>query len=219
MNEENPAPLDVTPVRASRRRAILALVGVACLGLGAWLIVSWWNARVPDPSSADPDRLIAFIMSDRFNELSDAERRAFAEQMVKRYADMDDAQRKLAEEQAKQFAKDNPDQAREQTIKFWKDYVVSEAESYVEVPPDQRRAYLETKMAGWRMMFGERPGQDRPAGERREREDQEWAERLGPENQAKATKFFQDEVLPRTSARDRALATLMMRDLGKMMRE
>lgn len=219
MTDDSPAPLEVTPVRTGRRRFITGVIGLVCLGLGAWLIVSWFNARVPDPSTATAERLIAFIMSDRFNELSDAERRAFAEQMVKRYGDMDDDQRKLAEDQAKQFAKDNPDQAREQTIKFWKDYVVSEAESYVAVPPDQRRSYLETKMAGWKLMFGERPGQDRPAGERREREDREWAERLGPENQAKANKFLQDEVLPRTSAKDRALATLMMRDLGKMMRE
>jgi hypothetical protein len=221
MTETTAPSLDIAPVRRGRARLIRAAVGLACLGLGSWLIISYVSSRVPDPSSADPDQLIGFIMSEGFNELSDAERRAYAEQMVQRYAEMDDEQRKLAEAEMAAFAEQNPDQVREQTIRFWKDYAVREAEQYVEVPPEERRAYLEAKVAGWRMIFGG-DDSDRSPSERRERQargDQRLAERLGPENQQKAAAFFQDEVLPRTSARDRALTTIMIRDIGQMMRE
>ena len=213
------ASLRVAPVCRGRRRVLLGLVGVICLALGATLIVRHIQARVPDPSTADPSQLIGFLMSERFNELTDAERRAFAEAMVRRYAEMTDEQRKLAEAEMKAFNKENPELVREQTIRFWKDYAVSEAEQYVEVPPDQREAYLEAKVAGWRMVFGWGDEDKNRQKRRQDREDQDWEERLSPENQQKAAEFYTNQVLPRTSARDRALTAVMMRDLGRMMRQ
>lgn len=199
------------------RRVVPIVMAVACFGFGGWMIYRHVFLDVPDPRHADADRLVSFVMSDRFRELSAEDRRAFSEALVDRYATMDAEQRDRVEDRVNAFRKENPDRVREQMIVFWKDYVVSEAERYLEVPPAEREAHLEERLAWLENQFGDGDSDRRRGDNARERRER-WDEMLTPERQARVTGFFRDEVWPRTSAKDRAMVSVFMSDAAKAMR-
>lgn len=61
-----------------RRRAVVSVVGtvaLACAGVAAWV---WWPARAP-AVDAPVGEVVAFMASDRFNELPEDRQRAYME--------------------------------------------------------------------------------------------------------------------------------------------
>ncbi len=191
-------------------------VAAGCLLVGILLIVGFVGSVPPDPVRDDAEGVIAYLLDDDFHELPIARRRAYVEALVQRYGEMDEAQRRRVDEQVRRVREDDPDRMRDQMVRIWKDYVVSEGRRYLEVPPEQRRDWLERRVAVWkRMMPGGRgrrddDRKDRGGGEGRGRPMDEV---LTPERQRKVLSFFQDEVMPHTSAADRAVVTLLARDV------
>jgi len=206
--------------RRPLRTWICLLIALPCLTGGAYLIYDYRAAIPPNVATASPDELIAFMLSDYFNRLSPAEQKEFTEAAMLRYAKMTDEQREIVEARIKKLRDENPEALREQSMRVWKQFVVSEAEQYVELPPDERGAWLDGRIAMWQAMG--RSGDGRPGNEtdeqrqrRREREN----EPISAEKQAKVVNFFQKQVLPRTTARERALVMTLIKDAAPKMRD
>lgn len=184
-------------------------VGAAlALTLGGWLIAGHLASIPPDPANDDPQAVVAYFLGPHFDTLSEAERRAYIQAMIGRYASMDPDQRERVREAVRQRRRGNGDELRERMIGMWRDFAVNEARQYVELPPAERGAWLEQRMSMWRMLGGD-PERARARGDRGRAE----GERLTPERQRRVVGFFQEQVLPRTSGRERALVMLLMRDI------
>lgn len=195
------------------RWAVGGVVAVVGLAVGGWLIADHIASIPPDPASDEPEAVVGYFLSRHFDNLSEAERRAYTQAMIRRYASMDSAQRHLAEQEMRRRRPNDGEQMRERMIGMWRDFVVNEARLYVELPPEQRGPWLEQRMNMWRMLGGD-PQRSRASGGR-----DGGAEALTPERQRQVVGFFQNQVLPRTTARDRALVTVMMRDIIREHRE
>ncbi len=100
---------------------------------------------------------------------------------------------------------------------------MSEARNYLQIHPDEREAWMQQRMAAWQMMGAPmgggsprgRGGESRPRDPQRERA----AMQLTPERQERAVKFFQEEILTRSSAEERAVVALMFHDAARQFRE
>lgn len=187
------------------RTVIYLVIMLTCSGVGGYLIYDHYAAIPPDLATASPDELVAFMLSKYFNRLSPDEQRKFTEAAMKRYASMTDAQRDVVDARIKQMKKDNPEQLRDQAMRVWKQFVVGEAETFVNLPPNKRDAWLDDRIAVWTAMGANGKG---PRGEsdkkRKEREEREKAP-MSVEKQEQVIGFFQKEIFPKTTARERAL--------------
>lgn len=190
-------------------------VAVLCLAIGGWLIAGYIASIPPDPANDDPERVIAYFMSDHFDNLSEAERQAYIRAMLEQYAAMDAEQRELVSDALRDHRDSDSSQVRERMIEMWRDYAVSEAQQYVELPADERREWLNRRMGMWQMMAGGDSDRMRGGGGNRDRE-RERDMALTEERQERAMEFFRDEVLTRSTGRDRAVLMVMMEDLRGM---
>jgi len=189
-------------------------VAVVMIAVGAWLIVDYIASIPPDPQQDEAGRVVNYFFSDHFDGLTDQEQQAYIESMVRRYGSMDEQQRQAVEGAVKARKDADPESMRERMIQMWKGYVVSEAERYVAIPPPQRSAWLEQRIKGWQSMFGGSQNDGRDRGHGRDRMN----EPLTPQRQQEIISFMQNEVMPRTSARDRALVSVLVRDIVKQTR-
>lgn len=209
------------------RLAAAAAAGVLCLSTGGWLIAGYIAAIPPDPANDDPQRVLAYFMGRHFDNLSEAERQAYLRAMMARWGSLDEEQRRLLQQQMRAQRQDDRAAFRERMAGVARDFIVSEARQYVELTPEQREQWLQGRFAMWQMMArtpmgtGGRGG-DRDAGGRGGggggAGDAPQPE-LTAERQERVIGFFQGEILPRTSARDRAMVTVLMRDAGQAMRQ
>jgi len=205
----------------SRKTLICLLIALPCLGVGGWLIVDYRQSIPPDLATAEPADLTAFMLSSHFNDLSLEQRKKYIEMAMKRYATMTEAQRKVVDEMVGKMRKDNPEQLREQAMKIWKGFVVVEAEQYVHLPLEKRKEWIKAKANQWKGMMGNGPGGKQADAERQRRREQREKQNRGPltpERQAKIVGFFQTEVYPRSTARERALIMTLMKDAAPLMR-
>ncbi|QNN24459.1 DUF3106 domain-containing protein [Planctomycetales bacterium ZRK34] len=202
----------------NRKTVISLLIAITCLSVGGYLIYDHRASIPPDLTSASPDELIAFMLSDYFNRLSPEDQRRYTEAAMKRYATMTDEQRELVEARIKTMREDNPEQLREQAMRVWKQFVVNEAEQYVQLPPEQRGAWLDGRIAMWKAMGANGRGPKGESEERRREREKRQNEPISIDKQEKVITFFQDEVFPRTSARERALVLTLIRDAAPKMR-
>ncbi|MBI1368943.1 MAG: hypothetical protein GC162_09855 [Planctomycetes bacterium] len=200
------------------KTALYLLIILSCTAGGVYLIHDYFAAQPPDLNTASPDELIAFMLSPYFNRLSPEDQRYYTEQAMKRYAKMDDDQRKIVEDRIAQMKKDHPEELRDQAMRVWKQFVVSEAEQYVQLPPDQRAAWLDGRIAVWKAMGA---GDEKRNGETDEQRKKREEERKAPFDAAKQQKviqFFQTDVLPKTTARERALVMALAKDAVRKMK-
>ena len=200
------------------RRLLIAIGAAAALTLGVTLLVVHFASIAPDPDEADAGELIDYVVSERFNELPVDQRQAYIEAIARRYASMDESERQRIDDLVKRKHDEDADDFREQTMKLWKDMIVSAAESYVQLPPDEREVWLRGKMKYWEMLaktFGDGPDSDR-AKERRQRQRERREEPLTAERQEKVVTFFKDQIMPQTTAKERALVMTVIRDAAKI---
>jgi hypothetical protein len=202
----------------NRKTIIGLLIAAVCLTSGVYLIHDHQAAVPPDTATASPDELVAFMLSDYFNRLSPDEQRRFTEAAMKRYASMTDPQREAVEARIKEMRENNPEQLREQATRVWKQFIVHEAEQYVQLPPAERKAWLDGRIAVWKAMGANGRGPSGEVKERREQREKYDEQPLSPQKQEKVIGFFQTEVFPRTSARERALVLTLMKDAAPKMR-
>jgi len=210
------------------RRTILLVASVICLGVGGYLIYEHRASIPPDPETAPPEQMIAFIHSPYFTKLPAEEQKEYLEAMLERYASLSKADRQMVDEKLAQIHRESPEQARDAARDAMVNLFVYEAQQYVQIPPEKRDKYLRAKIATWEAMFknGPRPrgrdGTELTEAERQERRRKHEEERDGPitpEMQTKMISFFQTQVWPHTSAKDRAYMMAMMKDLAPIARE
>ena len=200
----------------SRRGVIGLIAAVVCLALGLYLIIDHRASVPPDTDTAEPAELVPYMLSDHFNSLSDAQQRRFTEESMRRYALMDEQQRAAVDARVGQLRQDDPDALREQAMRIWKGYVVAEAEQYVKLPPEHRERWLNGRIAVWKLMGSDGRG---PRDEQSRRRQKENEGPLTAERQGRIVKFFQTEVFPRSTSRERALVMTLARDAGARMRQ
>lgn len=192
-------------------KIVACVAAVTMTAAGAWLIVDHLASIPPEPRQDDPGDVVDYFFSSHFDGLNEQQQRAYIEAMVLRYGSMDERQRQAVEDAVKARRQADPESMRERMIQMWKGYVVAEAERYVAVPPQHRAAWIEQRLLLWRSMFGDRDDNERRRDRDRDRMDQP----LTPQRQQEIIGFMQNEVMPRTTARDRALVSLMARDVMK----
>ena len=186
------------------------------LSLGVYLILDHRASIPPDTNTADPAELITYMLSHHFNDLPAAEQRRFTEEAMKRYVTLDEAQRKVVDERLGKLGEDDPEALREQAMRVWKGYVVAEAEQYVQIPPEHRQRWLAGRITIWKLMGGDGKG---PRDEQARQRQKENEGPLTAERQGKIVEYFQTQVFPRSTARERALVMTLARDAGAKMRE
>lgn len=194
--------------------ALMLVLGLGSLTGGIWLIVDHRRSIPPDTASDDPADLIEFMLSKYFNRLSTAQQKQYSEQAMRRYASMTADQRKLIDQRVAELRKKDPEALKQQSIRVWKQFAVSEAEQYLNQPLDKRAAWLDARVKVWKAMMPE------PTPEQRERRKKEQAEREQPfsaEVQQKMVGFFQETVWPNVSSKERAMVTILFRDAGPKM--
>ena len=189
-------------------------MAIVMIAIGSWLIADYIASIPPDPHQDDAGRVVNYFFSSHFAGRTDQQQKAYIESMVQRYGSMDEQQRQVVEDAVKARKDADPETMQERMIQMWKDYVVSEAERYVAIPPPQRSAWLEQRISGWQSMFGGSQNDGRDRDQRRDRMN----EPLTQQRQQEIIGFMQNEVMPRTSARDRALVSLLARDVVKQVR-
>jgi hypothetical protein len=203
------------------RRLIYLLIILAGLGGGGYLILDYRNSQPPDPVNDDPAQVVSFLLSPYFNRLGPDAQRRYTEAAMKRYVTMDDDQRTAVDAHLGKMRQTDGPAMRDQAMKVWKNFVVAEAQEYVQLPPDQRPDWLKSKIIQWKAMQptrppgapGTGPPGDNRSKERREREEGP----LTPERQEKVVRFFQAEVMPRSTARERALVMSLAKDAAPLM--
>jgi hypothetical protein len=199
------------------KTAFYLLIIVGGLGYGSFRIWDFYASLAPDTATSEPADLVAFMLSDRFAKLSPEEQKRFIEESMKRYATMTDAQRAAIDSLIAERNKKDPKAMGEQMGRMWKNIVVTSAEDYVKIPPGpEREKWIDKEAARWKAMMPRDDGQRR-RGETEEKRKQREEEEKGPmtqERQAKVLGFFQKEVYPRTTARERALVLTLIKDMA-----
>ncbi|MEX2671934.1 MAG: hypothetical protein WD294_07490 [Phycisphaeraceae bacterium] len=193
-----------------RKTGIMLLITLLALGAGVYLILDYRATIPPDPANDDPETVIAFLLSDYHDRLSPTEQQRYVEQMLERYRTMDEKQRERVDAAVAAQREADGERLQNRMVEMWKTYVVSEAEQYVQLELHERQAWLQGRMAVWRAMGGGPPRGDRDRGSRNV------ADELTDERQREVLGFFQKEILPRSTARERALVSIMARDVMEM---
>lgn len=199
----------------SRRRSLIhgkwrwlaAIAGIFGIVAGAYLVKDYLDSIPPDAKNANIDQVIDFTMRDDFNRMPARQRHIFSQQLLNRFADMTDQQRALAQQRISEHRKQDKDHWQQQTITFWRDFLVNEAQQYLKVPPQQREAYLRNRMGMLRLLGGN-------ATRHSQRAQPHSA--VTRNQQARSHQFYVETVLPHTSAKDRALLVIMLQDLRKL---
>ncbi|MFA9479563.1 hypothetical protein ACERK3_14835 [Phycisphaerales bacterium AB-hyl4] len=195
------------------RYTLGSAVAVVCLTVGGWLIADYIASIPPDPANDDAAVVIDFFFSDHFERMSSVDRRAYTDALLARYQSMDRDQRgRLAETFSEQRDADR-DRSRERMIELARNFMLREAETYADLPPEARAEWLEGRMGMWRMMGMDGDRRGGGGGGNRDRDREESRPEMTAERQVRTIAFFQDEVLPRSTARERALITTLMRDV------
>lgn len=194
-----------------RWRWLAATGGVLGIVAGVWLVVDYVQSIPPDPRTTEMDGLVDYVMRDDFNQLPENQRRKYTQQMVERFYEMTPQQRARIEDRVKAYRRENPKQMREQRIRFWKDFIVNEGQQYIQLPTEQRQAYLQQKLNTWETFLGGRKAIAKAA-----RRHKPWPLARTTEEHRKAHDFYLKEVLSRTTATDRAVLVVMIRDINEI---
>lgn len=197
----------------SLKTFIYTLVIIGGLGGGGWLIYDYRMSIPPDLDAATPAQLVDYTLTRHFDKMSEYERQKFIEETMTRYAAMTDAEREQVESVVAKMREENPDQLKNQMMKFYKGFFIGEARSYVQLPPDERAAWLDARMGMWMAIANQRNPEQRAKeeAERRKREEENEGP-LTPERQQKIVNFFKKEILPNSTAEERALFVVLMKD-------
>lgn len=188
------------------RRACGGTAAVLGLVLGGWLIVGYWASIPPDAEHDEAEVVLDYYFSDHFERLSQRDQAAYRAALMERYERMDAEQRERAAAVFERRREEDREQARERMIEFGRDFVVREAELYVQVPVEERGEWIEQRLGMWRMLRGDGAEDQGREMEEAQRERSE----VTAERQARQMAAFTREVLPRTDARQRAKALVLM---------
>ncbi|WP_432799309.1 hypothetical protein [Poriferisphaera sp. WC338] len=203
-----------TKQRSRRKTIVLLVLAALMLSYGSYLIHDHYAAIPPDPLTANNDDILGFLVSKHFANLPQSERQKYILAMAKRYYELSPEQREVAEQYFHKMNENNPDQMKERMIMVWKDFAVREASLYTQLPEEQRMPWLKKRIQFWRSMGGLKAA---PGPLERDKRRKQLNDPLTPEKQVKIVSFFQKEVMPRTSARDRAIVTIMAKDAVKLL--
>lgn len=197
----------------SLKTLIYFVVIIGGLGGGGWMIYDYRASIPPDLDSATPAQLVDYTLTRHFDKMSEFDRQKFIEETMGRYAAMTDAEREQVEAVVAKMREDNPDQLKNQMMKFYKGFFIGEARSYVELPPAERAAWLDARMGMWLAIANQRNPEQREKEEaERKRREKEGEGPLTPERQQKIFNFFKKEILPNSTAEERALFVVLMKD-------
>jgi len=132
-----------------RRARAVALIGVPAAlvvgGVGLWL----WLRPVPQPDflTDDLDSLFNYTMlTDEFNRLSVQERLGLIQQLVERLKGMDAGESAMMAAFAAGIAGAAREQIMENASRLMIDMMDQYAAQYVELPPEERAAFIDAKV-------------------------------------------------------------------------
>lgn len=209
--------------------ALGVLLTIAILLLGWWWFVVKWQ---PPPSIFDSpvEDVLGYLSMDDFSQLPLKERIAFLVEFSDRFRGM--SQQDSAAMAAFLAGLSGPvrEQATENARLLAKDILAEGAATYLDLPADERAAYMDEWLAEW-MRLGERVTR----GEERDQTDEDRVGRLKERAQADSTRerdadrirpltatgavrfmdFWAREVETSASPREQGQIVLFMRDLRK----
>ena len=198
----------------SLKSLVYLVVIVGGLGGGGWMIYDYRMSIPPDLDAATPAELVDYTLSRHFDKMSPHERQKVIEETMSRYAAMSDAEREQVEAVVKKMREDNPDQLKDQMMKFYKGFFMGEARTYVQLPPGERDAWLDARLGMWLAIANQQSPEQRAEEERRRKEREDTDSPLTPERQAQIVSFFKKEIYPHSTAEERALFVALMKDAG-----
>jgi hypothetical protein len=203
----------------SARTMSLAAVVLITASLVCGAVYLWSNGHTaPDPTTAEPTALITYILSDEFAALPDEERKRYMTLAMKRVSEMTDEQADKLRQQMKQWKKDRPFELKMVARRLFTRMIVAEARQYVQVPAEQRSAWLDERLPQWMAMMPKprTPAKDdaeaqKRQAEREKREREGWKDKRSHEEKLKEFQDFSTEL---TSAEERSMILSLMQDAG-----
>lgn len=229
--------VDLADIRwqLEQRKREVAVGAVGVVLIAAILIFAWWWFAVrwqPPPSIFDSpvEDVLGYLSMDDFSQLPLEERIAFLVEFSDRFRGM--SQEDSAAMAAFLAGLSGPvrEQATENARILAKDILAEGASTYVNLPAEERAAYMDEWIAQW-MRLGERVTR----GEERDRSDEERVERIRDRAREDSTReidpdrirpltatgavrfmdFWAREVETSASPREQGQIVLFMRDLRK----
>jgi len=76
-----PTPAPATGVGRRTKRILVWLAGLVTVALGAWLVASLLEPAPPNPETASSKEIASYLVSDKFEKLSDAKKDAYSERL------------------------------------------------------------------------------------------------------------------------------------------
>lgn len=216
-----------------KREVLMGAAAIVVAGLVFWLV--WWWLVIkwqPPPSIFDSpvEDVLGYLSMDDFSQLPLEERLAFLMEFSDRFRGMDQADSAAMAAFLAGLSGPLREQATDNARTLAKDILVEGAATYVDLPADERAAYMDAWVSRW-VRYGERVTR----GEERERTDQERADEMRERAQAGASRernpdrvrdlttssavrfmdFWSSEVESTASPREQGQIVLFMRDLRK----
>ncbi len=212
------------------RRAVTATAVVAVLAGGAGLY--FWLRPVPKPDfeSAQIDTVFNYaLLTDEFNALPVDERIDLVGQLMKRVRDMDSGDSVLLASFAAGIAGTAREQIMENASRLMMDVADKYATEYTSVPPEEREAFLDNRIADMLRLEYTLTGRvtEKDDGElisdarRQAKRDQEMMRenRMSGRQAGRTFGFLRNDVAGFSTPHQRARVTNFMRDAVRYLRD